>query len=105
MWPLKSKKSKENKNVLDKLRPGESVLYGGNIPKDAQRAVIKIYYNDEFGNKYQTSCSLDFKQRKVISQEYKIVEKVKDIGDEVPKLVIDEDSIDWPDIDSSDKKR
>ena len=51
-----------------------------------------------YGNKYQTLYTLDFKQRKVISQEFKIVKKIKDIGDEIPKLVIDESTIDWPDL-------
>lgn len=92
MWPFKNDKK------LNRLRPGESAYAGGFIPKDADKAVITIDYDDEFGNKYQTLCTLDFKQRKIIKQEYRIIKKVKDIADNIPKLTINEDSIQWPDI-------
>ena len=97
MWPFENRHSK-NSNILKELSPGESALCSGNIPKNVDRAVIKIDYGDKFGNKYQTLCTIDFTKRKVISQEYKIVKKVKDMGDEIPKLVIDEDNINWTDF-------
>ena len=105
MWQFKNKKNNENGTVLNKLRPGESAPCGGLIPRNVGRAVIKIDYSDEFGNEYQTSCTLDFIQRKVVSQEYRVVKKIKDVGDDIPKLVVDEDSIDWPNVNNIEKKK
>lgn len=82
----------------EKIRAGESVQLSTPLPVDAEIGKIVIGYDDEFGNKYETMAVLNFKERRIVKQEYKIIEKVKDLGGEIPKLVIEEDSIHWPEI-------
>lgn len=79
------------------LRPGESMRVNSPIPMDAKGAIIVINYGDEFGNEYETRCTLDFKEKKVIKQEFIVTKKVKEIGD-VPKLELNENNINWPDL-------
>lgn len=87
------------KNKIKPIKPGESIELGGPIPKNAEKVIIHLSYDDEFKNKYVTDITLDMKNKRVVSQEYRCVKKVKDIGDKGPELVIDEESINWPDLD------
>lgn len=95
-------KKKETKDdmFLNKLGPGESTAMSliGYMDKDTfEKAYIGkfvINYSDKFGNEYQNEAIIDLKKRKIIKQEYKIVKKVKDLG-YIPKLEINENSIDW----------
>lgn len=97
------KKNKEmiDDTILEKLGPGESAnaILTGFMDKDtfekACTGKIVMDYSDKFGNEYQTEAIIDLKKRKIIKQEYKIIKKVKDIGDDIPKLEIDENSIHW----------
>lgn len=83
----------------EKIGAGESVQLSTPLPIGAETGKIVIGYDDEFGNKYETMAVLNFKERRIVKQEYKIIEKVKDLGEgEMPKLVIEEDSIHWPEI-------
>lgn len=86
------------KNKLKLIKPGESRNIGMQIPKNAERIVIHFYYDDEFKNEYVTDTTIDLKNNKIVCQEYRCVKKVKDIGDNFPKLVLDEESIDWQNI-------
>lgn len=91
----------DKKTKIKPIKPGESRELGMQIPKNAERIVIRVYYDDEFKNKYVTDITLDLKNKKVVSQEYRCVKKVKDFGDEIPKLVIDEKSINWQNMDKN----
>lgn len=98
----KKKKEMKDDTILEKLGPGESAnvrLIGSPMDKDTFEKVctgkIVMDYSDKFGNEYQTEAIIDLKKRKIIKQEYRIVKKVKDIGDDIPKLEIDENSINW----------
>lgn len=83
------------------IKPGESRKLGMQIPKNAEMILIHLEYDDEFKNMYVTDITLDLKNKRVVSQEYRCVKKVKDVGDIIPKLVIDEESIDWQNIDKN----
>jgi hypothetical protein len=86
MWPLKKKSIS--------LQPGESKGLFFEIPKDKKIGNIVITYDDEYGNKYETRALVNFEDRKIISQDYKIIKKVKDIPKEdMPKLVIHEEDL------------
>ncbi len=91
------KRKKEPKSI----KPGEFRKFTLQIPEDAETIVIQIDYADDFKNEYVTDITLDVKNKKVINQEYRCVKKVKDFGDNIPKLVIDEKSIDWEKIDKN----
>jgi len=83
----------------NKIKPGESGQLGLQIPKNADMIVVHLGYDDDFKNKYVTDITLDLKNKKVVSQEYRCIKKVKDFGYDIPKLVIDEKSINWQNID------
>ncbi len=94
MWPFK------DKHKLNTIEPGKTARMSIPIPLDAKGpAEVVIRYGDNFGNEYETRATFDLKNRKIIKQEYKVVKKVKELpaGDE-PKLVIEDDGINWPDI-------
>jgi len=97
MW-LFDKIFGRKKNKLKSIKPGESRNIGMYIPKNAEMIIIHFDYDDEFKNQYITDITIDLKNKKIVSQEYRCVKKVKDVGDNVPKLVIDEESIDWQNI-------
>lgn len=61
---------------------------------DTKKEVIQTY-DDEHGNKYETRATVNFKERKIIKQEFKKLKVVKDVGDKHPKILIDEKVIDW----------
>lgn len=85
--------------LSETIKAGASVQLSTPIPVDAETGKIVLEYDDEFGNKYETTAIINFKERRIVKQEYKIIEKVKDLGEgEMPKLVIEEDSIHWPEI-------
>ena len=84
-----------------KIAPGKTGGISLPLPLDAKGADkvrVVLQYEDEFGNEYETEIFFYLKTRK-IKQEFRVVKKVKDLpaGDE-PKLVLDENSINWPDI-------
>lgn len=88
------KNNKEVRFNIDKIEPGKDAEIITIGPKsDLQRIILN--YGDEYGNEYQTVAIISFKERKVLRQEFKKTKIVKDIGDDAPKLEIDEDSIDW----------
>lgn len=91
----------DRKNKIKPIKPGETRELGLQIPKNAKMIVIHLEYDDAFKNEYVTDITLDLKNKKVVSQEYRCVKKVKDVGDNVPKLVIDEKSINWEKIDKN----
>lgn len=83
----------------NKIKPGESGQIGLRIPKNADMIVVHLEYGDDFKNEYVTDITLDLKNKKVVSQEYRCIKKVKDFGDKIPELVIDQKSINWENID------
>lgn len=85
-------KTKERFNMGD-LEPGEGREIGINPIGDIAEVVLT--YGDEHGNKYETRATVNFKERKVIKQEFKKLKVVKDVGDKYPKILIDEKVIDW----------
>lgn len=93
----------DRKPKIKPIKLGESRPLGLQIPKNAEKILIHLGYDDEFKNEYVTDITLDLKNKKVVSQEYRCVKKVKDVGDNVPKLVIDEKSINWDNIDKEGK--
>ena len=83
MWPFKKKGIS--------IQSGESRGFSCEIPKDTEIGEIVLNYDDEYGNKYETRVLVNFKERKMIRQNYNIIKKVKDIPEkDRPKLVIDE---------------
>ena len=80
---------------IDKMGPGESAWAQISVPIKAanETGYIHIEYNDEYRNTYETRALIDFKKLKVLKQEYRKVKIVKDVGDNIPKLVIDEKSL------------
>lgn len=93
----------DRKTKIKPIKPGETRELGLQIPKNAKMIVIHLGYGDEFKNEYVTDIIIDLKNKKVVSQEYRCVKKVKDVGDNMPKLVLDEKSIDWDKIDKERK--
>jgi hypothetical protein len=86
MWPFKKKGST--------LQPGESAELNFEIPLDEEIGEIILKYDDKFGNKYETRALVNFKEKKIINQNSRMVKKVKDIPEEdSPKLVIDEEAL------------
>lgn len=82
MWPLKKKGIS--------IQPGEGKHLSLDIPKDKEIGDIVLNYDDEYGNKYETRVTVNFKEKKVMRQNYKMIKKVKDIPEkDRPKLVID----------------
>lgn len=93
MWPFK------DKHKLNKIGPGESVGMSVPLPRNVKVVEQVIRYGDEFGNEYEMRATFDLKNRKIIKQENRVVKKVKELPEGYePKLVIDENSINWPDI-------
>ena len=87
MWPFKKKGIS--------VQPGESKDLFFDIPKDKEIGEMTLNYDDEYGNKYETRVLVNFKERKIIRQNYKITKKVKDIPEEErPKLVVYEKDLD-----------
>lgn len=80
---------------IGKIEPGESACMEVSIPMKAADGTgyIRMNYNDEYGNTYETRVLIDLKNLKVLKQEYRKVKIVKDVGDNIPKLVIDEKSL------------
>ena len=80
---------------IDKIKPGESGWIQASAPIKAANGLGYIYlnYDDEYGNTYETRALVDFKKLKVLKQEYRIIKIIKDVGDNIPKLVIDEKSL------------
>lgn len=93
----------DRKPKIKPIKPGESRQLGLQIPKNAEKIVIHLWYDDEFKNEYVTDITLDLKNKRVVSQEYRCIRKVKDVGYNVLKLVIDEKSINWDNIDKEGK--
>ena len=90
MFPFK----KKDKHILKELQPGEGAYADFSISSGQEPKEIMITYDDKYGNKYETRALVNFKERKIIKQEVKMVKKVKDISDnERPKVVIDEMTI------------
>lgn len=87
MWPFKKKGIS--------IEPGETKGLSFDIPKGIlkgkERGEIVLNYDDKYGNKYETRILINFKEMKIIGQDYKMIKKVKDIPEEDrPKLVIEE---------------
>ncbi len=83
MWPFKKK-------GFD-LQPGESKDLYLEIPRDKEIGEIVLNYDDKYGNKYETRVLINFKERKIIRQNYNIIKKVSHCPEEDrPKLVIHE---------------
>lgn len=80
---------------IEKIRPGESIWAQVSVPIKAADGTGYIHanYDDEYGNTYETRVLIDLKKLKVLKQEYRIVKIVKEVGDNIPKLVIDENSL------------
>lgn len=73
------------------IQPGEGKYLSCEIPDDVKIGEIVLNYDDEFGNKYETRVLVDFKERKIIRQNYKTIKIVRYIPEkDRPKLVIDE---------------
>lgn len=88
MWPF-------NKKGVS-IQPGESKDLFFDIPKDKEIGEIVLNYEDKYGNKYQTIALINFKERKIIRQDYKMTKKVKDCPEEErPKLVVDEKDLEY----------
>lgn len=81
------------KDSIGKLGPGESAFAKVSIPAGAERGYITLDYEDEYGNTYQTRILVDFKKLKIIKQEFRKVKIVKDVGNNIPILGIDEESL------------
>jgi hypothetical protein len=82
---------KKGINIL----PGDSKDLFLEIPKDKEIGEIVLNYDDKYGNKYETRALVNLKERKIIRQVFRKLKVIKDVGDDIPKLVVDEDSIDW----------
>jgi hypothetical protein len=83
MWPLKKKGIS--------IQPGESKDLFFDIPTDKEIGEMVLNYDDKYGNKYETRILVNFKERKIIRQNYNMIKKVKDIPEkDRPKLVIHE---------------
>lgn len=83
MWPFKKKGVS--------IKPGEGIGLSLEIPKDTEIGELVLNYDDEYGNKYETRVLVNFKEKKIIRQNYKTIKKVKDIPEkDRPKLVVDE---------------
>lgn len=85
-------KTKERFNMED-LEPGE----GREISIDpiGDIAEIVMNYDDKHGNKYETRATINFKERKIISQVFKKLKIVKEVGDKHPKIMIDKKAMGW----------
>ena len=97
MWPFKKKGivNIDNSNMLSKMlssiQPGESKDLFFEIPKDKEIEEIVLNYDDKYGNKYETRVLVNFKEKKIMSQSYKMIKKVKDCPEEDrPRLVVHE---------------
>lgn len=90
---------KKDKRKQDIIGPGKRAGISVPLPHDAKGTEVVTQYGDEFGNEYETRITFDLKNRKIVKQEHKMIKKVKDLpeGDQ-PRLVLDENSINWPDI-------
>lgn len=91
LWPLKKRK-------VFKIGPGENFKIRTPVPINADNAEFIFNYGDQFGNEYETRVTFNLKERKILKQDFKIIKKVKDLPGDVPKLIIDEDSIIWPEL-------
>lgn len=83
----------KEKFKLGEIKPGESAYIGGIVPKGDFGEMV-LNYGDKYGNEYETRVIINFKEKKIIKQEFKKLKVVKDIGDNYPKLELDENSID-----------
>ena len=80
--------------IPDKIEPGQSKDVSIPAPPPgAEKGYIVFKYDDQYGNKYETRVLVDFKSMKILGQEFRKVEIVKDIGDKIPVLEIDEESL------------
>jgi hypothetical protein len=83
MWPFRKKS-------ID-IQPGEAKYFSLEIPSNVEIGNIILNYDDEHGNKYESKILVDFKDKKILRQSYRIIKQVKFIPEEDrPKLVIDE---------------
>lgn len=82
LWPFKKK-------GVD-IQPGEGKHFSLKIPR-AEIGNIVLNYDDEYGNKYETIVLVNFKEKKILRHDHKIIKQVKYIPEnDRPKLVIDE---------------
>lgn len=78
---------------IDKLKPGERADVSIPVFIAKGKKYIYLNYGDEYGNTYQTRVLVDFDKLKVLKQEYRKVKVVEDVGDNIPILEIDEESL------------
>lgn len=80
--------------IPDKIEPKQSKDV--NIPApppDVEKGYITLKYDDKYGNEYETRVLVDFKRMKILEQKFRKVKIVKDVGDKIPILEIDEESL------------
>lgn len=88
MWPFKKKGVS--------IQPGESKDLFFEIPKDSEIGEIVLNYDDKYGNKYETRVLVNFKERKVINQNYDMIKKVKHCPEkDRPRLVVHEKDLEY----------
>ncbi len=80
--------------IFDKIEPGQTKDVNISVPlHNAEKGYIVLQYDDEYGNEYETRVLVDFKRMKVLEQKFRKVKIVKDVGDKIPMLEIDENSL------------
>ncbi len=80
--------------IFDKIEPGQTKDISMSVPPpNNEKGYIVLQYDDEHGNKYETRVLVDFKRMKVLEQKFRKVKIVKDVGDKIPLLEIDEESL------------
>jgi len=80
--------------IPNKIGPGQSKdISIPAPPPDTEKGYIVINYDDKYGNKYETRVLVDFKRMKILEQKFRKVKIVKDVGDKIPILEIDEKSL------------
>ncbi len=83
MWPFKKKGVS--------IQSGESRDLSFEIPKDKEIEEIVLNYDDKYGNKYETRALVNFKEKKIMRQDYKMIKKVKYCPEkDRPRLVVHE---------------
>ena len=80
--------------IHDKIEPGRSKdISIPAPPPNTEKGYIVLNYDDKYGNKYETRVLVDFKRMKILEQKFRKVKIIKDVGDKIPILEIDEESL------------
>lgn len=80
--------------IPGKIEPGQSKDVSIPVPlPDAEKGYIVLKYDDNYGNEYETRVLVDFKRMKILEQKFRKVKIIKDVGDKIPILEIDEESL------------